>query len=111
MAIYEDVIAAADENVIALNNLAWAYFEMGDDRAESLARRAYELRPDVSSIADTLGWILVKKGNLAEGLPLVEEAAAKAPDSAAIRYHLAYREERKWRTLGESRDSSRARSD
>jgi putative PEP-CTERM system TPR-repeat lipoprotein len=90
VAVYEDVIAATDDNPIALNNLAWAYFEMGDDRAESLARRAYELRPDVASIADTLGWILVRKGNLDEGMPMIEEAAAKVPDSPAFRYHLAF---------------------
>ena len=90
VALYEEVIAGADDNVIALNNLAWTYFEMGDDRAESLARRAYELRPDVASIADTLGWILIKNGKLTEGMPLVEEAVAKSPDNASIGYHLAF---------------------
>lgn len=38
---------------------------------------------------DTLGWILVDSGNTAEGLPLLEQAAASAQASADIKYHYA----------------------
>ena len=88
--LYERVIELNDDNVGALNNLAWIYAENGDDRAEGLARRAYELRPDIGSVADTLGWILVNSGKAGEGLALLEEAVTKSPRSGDILYHLAY---------------------
>lgn len=85
---YEQVLAGAPDNYVALNNLAWSYFETGDPRAEEIARRAYEQSPQDASVADTLGWIQVKKGNLAEGLPMLQKAVEYS-DNPEIRYHLA----------------------
>ncbi len=60
-----------------LNNLAWAYSEIGDyDQAIPLARRAWELDRDNPATTDTLGWILFKSGTeRAEGLALLQRAA------------------------------------
>jgi len=85
---YEQVVAGAPDNYVALNNLAWSYFESGDPRAEESARRAYEQSPQDGSVADTLGWIQVKKGNLAEGIPMLQKAVEYS-DHPEIRYHLA----------------------
>ena len=87
---YESALRLDANHVAALNNLAWLYNELDDARAEGLARRAYELRPDVASVADTLGWILVSDGDVGGGLALIEEAASKSPGSATIQYHIAY---------------------
>jgi Flp pilus assembly protein TadD len=38
---------------------------------------------------DTLGWILVQKGDTARGLDVLRKAVAAAPDAPDIRYHLA----------------------
>lgn len=69
-----------------MNNLAWLYHEIGDDRAEDLARRAYEAASDNPEIADTYGWILVEKGNVEAGLPVLE-AAVKKTTHPEIRFH------------------------
>jgi tetratricopeptide (TPR) repeat protein len=78
-----------DRDATILNNLAWAYSEVGDHgRAVPIARRAWELDRDNPATADTYGWILFKSGQRAEGLALLERAARGAPSDAEIRRHL-----------------------
>jgi Flp pilus assembly protein TadD len=86
---YEQVLVQDPENFIAINNLAWNYATVGDTRAEGLARRAYELRPDSAAVADTLGWILVKKGSSEEGIAMLREASELGNGEPEIRFHLA----------------------
>jgi len=90
--VYESLRARIGNNdATILNNLAWAYSEVGDyDRAVPLARRAWSLDRDNPATADTLGWILFKSGtNRAAGLALLERAARGAPSDAAIQRRLA----------------------
>jgi len=77
------------ENFIAANNLAWNYFTSGDSRAEEVARRAFAIQPDNSSVADTLGWILVKQGSLEEGIEMLRNASKLGSSRPEIRFHLA----------------------
>jgi tetratricopeptide (TPR) repeat protein len=86
---YETVVAAEPDNVAVLNNLAWNYSQKGDSRARSTAQRAYELSPEDASIMDTLGWILIEEGDLAEGVELLQEAVALNGGRPELRYHLA----------------------
>lgn len=87
---YQQVLELEDENLEALNNLAFLYQQGGDSRAEEHARRALAVRPDNSSVQDTLGWILVNEGKLDEGLPLLRKAASAARGNPEISYHLAF---------------------
>lgn len=97
----ESVIAVDPIHAAALNNLAWLYGERGDTRAEDIGKRAYEAEPDNPAIADTLGWILVRNGDAAEGLPLIERAAEEMPDQHEVRYHFGV-------ALAETGDAERA---
>jgi putative PEP-CTERM system TPR-repeat lipoprotein len=85
---YRQALDHDARNYIAANNLAWMYFEMQDPRAGELARQAYTLAPNNSSVADTFGWILVNSGRLEEGLPILQKAVELNP-SPEIEYHLA----------------------
>ncbi|HZV66174.1 MAG TPA: XrtA/PEP-CTERM system TPR-repeat protein PrsT, partial [Telluria sp.] len=76
-------------NVLALNNLAWAYQEAKEPRALQTAEQAYQLAGDNPAVMDTLGWVLVEQGNTSRGLPLLQKAVALAPNASDIRYHLA----------------------
>jgi putative PEP-CTERM system TPR-repeat lipoprotein len=89
IAEYERVLAASQPDAVMSNNLAMLYFAKGDPRAETLARQAYRLAPTNGAIADTLGWILVKKGSRDEGLRVLREAATHAPQEPEIQLHLA----------------------
>ena len=72
-----------------MDNLAWSYFLVGDSLAEETARKAYGLAPENGSVVDTLGWILVQKGELEDGIDFLRKAVDLSSDSSEIRYHLA----------------------
>jgi putative PEP-CTERM system TPR-repeat lipoprotein len=63
--------------------------DMGDSRAEGLARRAYELASDNANVVDTLATILIDQGDLEEGVTLRRKAALLADDNPDYRYRLA----------------------
>jgi putative PEP-CTERM system TPR-repeat lipoprotein len=77
------------DNLVVLNNLAWALQESGDRRATEFAEQALKLKPDNPAVLDTLGWILVQQGKAEQGLKLLQQALSKAPEVAEIQYHLA----------------------
>jgi putative PEP-CTERM system TPR-repeat lipoprotein len=76
-------------NLLVLNNLAWSLFESKDSRALAFAEQALKLNPDNPAVIDTLGWILVRQGQTARGIKLLQQALTKAPDAADIQFHLA----------------------
>lgn len=78
------------DDVVALNNLAWAMSKIHDPGAQAVAQRAYQLAPDSPQIDDTLGWILVRKGQAARALGYLEQANRLAPQDPQLRYHYAY---------------------
>lgn len=92
------------DNIIALNNLAWAYHQAKDPRASETAERAYKLKPDNADVTDTLGWILSEQGNLSRGIELLQKAVASAPGAPVIRFHLA-------QALVKSGDKAKARAE
>src|SRR5215472_3723965 len=86
---YEKVLTVAPNVPLALNNLAVLYSEhLGQlDKAYDLAQKAKEAAND-PHIADTLGWILFKRGDYNGALPLLQDSAAKLPNLPEIQFHL-----------------------
>jgi tetratricopeptide (TPR) repeat protein len=86
---YEKVLTVAPNVPLALNNLAVLYSEhFGQlDKAYDLATKAKEAANN-PHIADTLGWILFKRGNYNGALPLLQDGAAKLPTLPEIQFHL-----------------------
>lgn len=85
---YERVLAVDANHLEALNNAAWLAGELDRDEALAYARRAEALAPDNGAVLDTLGWVLVRRSMVAEGLPYLERANQLLPDTAEIQYHL-----------------------
>ncbi len=86
---YQAIVTQQPDNVIFLNNLAWVSSELGDPKALSYAEKASALAPTNPAVLDTLGTLLIKKGNVTQGLEKLQQAAQLAPNQAAIRLHLA----------------------
>lgn len=81
----------APEDILILNNHAALLAYTGGDLEEALrlARQAYDLMPDNPLVCDTLGWILVLRGDHREALSLLTFARRHAPGSPDAAYHLA----------------------
>ncbi|WP_295883287.1 XrtA/PEP-CTERM system TPR-repeat protein PrsT [uncultured Thiohalocapsa sp.] len=89
LALFEQALAQAPDNPMLLNNLAVIYNELGDPRALPYARRAHELMPNAAETGDTLGWVLVSRGEFAEGLKYLRDAQTRAAGDPGISYHIA----------------------
>ncbi|MGH7346789.1 MAG: tetratricopeptide repeat protein, partial [Candidatus Rokuibacteriota bacterium] len=87
---YEQALAVDPRYAPAANNLAWLYTQHGGDqeKALQLARTANEVAPEDPRIADTLGWILYRRGIYRNALGLLEASAAKLPGDPEVQYHL-----------------------
>ena len=92
---YEKAIENDDNHGHAKNNLAYilADGEADLDRALDLAQDAKALLPDSAHAADTLGWVLYKRGVHGAAVGYLKEAAESAdpddPGLIVIRHHLA----------------------
>jgi Flp pilus assembly protein TadD len=87
--VYRKVLDSQPDNPSILNNLAWASAQLQDPKAIEYAERAHKLAPDNPAIMDTLGVLLIEKGETARSLELLRKATAMAPQSPGIRLNLA----------------------
>jgi tetratricopeptide (TPR) repeat protein len=96
---YEAVLRVDQDQPAAKNNLAWLLANTDNpspadlDRALQLAQDAKNALPNEPSVADTLGWIMYKKGIPAAAIALFREAIEGYPEGhplrGTVRYHLA----------------------
>jgi tetratricopeptide (TPR) repeat protein len=95
VARYEEAIRLDPNLGEAKNNLAYLFAETGQnlDRALDLAQEAKTQLPESASVADTLGWVLYKRGIPSAAISYLKEAEAGSdPNDASIgvvRHHLA----------------------
>lgn len=89
IAHYEAVLARSPGNAIALNNSAWARFQAKDPKALEYAQKAAEAAPRSAAVLDTLGMILVDRGDTARGLETLRQAVGLAPEAHQLRLNLA----------------------
>lgn len=92
---YEKSIQMDPSLAPAKNNLAYLLAEAGEnlDRALDLAQEAKAALPESGHAADTLGWVLFKKGIPSAAVSHLREAEglfrAEDPNLAIVRHHLA----------------------
>ncbi|MDP2171326.1 MAG: PEP-CTERM system TPR-repeat protein PrsT [Rhodocyclaceae bacterium] len=89
VAQYRALLVIQPNNPALLNNLAWSLGRMNDPKAVEYAEQANKLALNQPAIMDTLGVLLVEKGNVERGLDLLGKAVALAPQAAEIRLNLA----------------------
>jgi tetratricopeptide (TPR) repeat protein len=95
IARYEEAIRKNPDLGEAKNNLAYLLAEAGQnlDRALDLAQEAKALLPDSANAADTLGWVLYKRGVPSAAISFLREAESGIdpgePSLGVVRHHLA----------------------
>ncbi len=89
--IYEQALKLKPDDVVALNNLAFIKAEEGTDldNALSLAQRARQAMPSDLNVADTLGWVYIKKNLSEQAVQVFQELTSKQPEVPTFHYHLA----------------------
>jgi tetratricopeptide (TPR) repeat protein len=92
IATYEEALQRYPRSQPMANNLAMMLVTYRAQDKASLERAAKVVEvlagSDQPALLDTVGWVKYHNGALAEALPLLQQAAEKAPQSAAIKYHL-----------------------
>lgn len=85
------IIEAEPEHPESLNFVAYIMAEREEDlaTAENLIRRAIQLRPREGYFHDTLGWVLLKRGQAKEAIIELRHAVELLPRDATILEHLA----------------------
>ena len=86
---YRSLLEIQPNNPILMNNLAWVLAQTKDPKAIEYAEKAYKLAPEQPSIADTLGGLLMEKGENDRGLELLLKARNLAPKDYRIQLNLA----------------------
>jgi tetratricopeptide (TPR) repeat protein len=89
IAMMERTVEVNPRNSDALNYLAYDIIEKRNDprRAEELARRALEIKPQDPYYLDTLGWAQFKSGKLDESEATLAKAAGLAGDDIVVLSH------------------------
>lgn len=88
--VYEQILKIEPDNAIALNNLAYILAESGADLdlALTYAQRAKSKLPQEVNIADTLGWIYIKKNLSDSAIGIFRDLVNGHPENSTFRYHL-----------------------
>lgn len=86
---YRALVDAQPNNPAMLNNLAWSLGQIKDPTAIEYAEKAFKLAPEQPAVMDTLGVMLVDKGDAARGTELLKKAVSLVPQNAMIRFNLA----------------------
>ena len=86
---YEKLLSTDPDSAPALNNLAYLYAERFNqlDKAYEMARKVRTAKPSDPSVADTLGWILYRRGDYQQAVTVLQESAVKLPDNPEAQFH------------------------
>lgn len=89
--VYERVLKIQPDNPVALNNLAFAKAEAGGDldTALVLAQRAFQIAPNSHEIADTVGWIYLKRDFGKDAVAMFQPLVEQEPGNPTFHYHFA----------------------
>jgi len=87
---YKAVLAVDPGNGVALNNLAYLLAEEGRDLDSALTfiQKAKQQYPESDDIADTMGWIYLKRTMNDDALTVFKDLVKRDPAKALFRYHL-----------------------
>jgi len=88
--IYSTIIDKNKKDIIALNNLAWIFYEKGQlNKALEYAIKSTNAAPNHPGILDTLGVIQLKMNDIDKAFKTLSLAYEISPNDTEIRIHLA----------------------
>ena len=84
---YQQILDVSENNVIALNDLAWYLKETDLDKALYFAEKAYALASESPTVLDTLSMVLLENGETARARRFIDRALVIKPGDPTLLYH------------------------
>jgi tetratricopeptide (TPR) repeat protein len=80
----------SSDQPFVLNYLGYSWTEQGRnlDKARRMIERAVALRPDDGAIIDSLGWVVLRQGDIAGAVRLLQRAVELVPADPTMNGHL-----------------------
>jgi tetratricopeptide (TPR) repeat protein len=87
---FTHALTLAPDQPFVLNYLGYSWADMGQNlvRARAMIEKAAQHRPDDGAIIDSLGWVMLRQGQIAEAVQTLERAVELDPEDASINGHL-----------------------
>jgi len=87
---FRRALQLAPNQPYVLNYLGYSWANKGEHlaEAEQMIQKASQDRPNDGAITDSLGWVMLRQGQVAEAVHLLERAVEQDPEDATINTHL-----------------------
>jgi Flp pilus assembly protein TadD len=87
---FRHALSLAPDEPFVLNYLGYSWADMGKHLTEARAMidKAVQRRPNDGAIVDSLGWVMLRQGEVADAVTTLERAVEMEPEDASINGHL-----------------------
>jgi tetratricopeptide (TPR) repeat protein len=87
---FQHALALAPDQPFVLNYLGYSWADMGQNltQAREMIEKAVQRRPNDGAIIDSLGWVMLRQGEVAEAVKMLERAVELTPEDASVNGHL-----------------------
>jgi tetratricopeptide (TPR) repeat protein len=87
---FKRALTLAPDQPFVLNYLGYSWADMGENltQARAMIDRAVQHRPNDGAIVDSLGWVMLRQGEVADAVRTLERAVELNPEDASINGHL-----------------------
>ncbi len=86
----QHALALSPDQAMVLNYLGYSWAEKGEHLTEArrMIEKAVQAEPTDGAIVDSLGWVMLRQGDVAGAVPTLERASELMPDDATVNGHL-----------------------
>jgi tetratricopeptide (TPR) repeat protein len=87
---FRHALLLAPDQPFVLNYLGYSWADMGQNLAQAreMIEKAAKRRPNDGAIIDSLGWVMLRQGEVTEAVRMLERAVELDPEDASINGHL-----------------------
>lgn len=87
---FKHALTLAPDQPYVLNYLGYSWADMGQHlhQAREMIEKAMRHRPNDGAIVDSLGWVMLRQGDIDDAVRTLERAVELEPEDAAINGHL-----------------------
>ena len=87
---FKHALTLAPDQPYVLNYLGYSWADMGQhlQQARAMIEKAIQRRPNDGAIVDSLGWVMLRQGDIDDAVRTLERAVELEPEDPAINGHL-----------------------